>query len=198
MINLNFPIQLKFHIATLSNDFTATDANGKVIAYTRQKLFKLKEHIQIFGDSSKKDVLFEIKANQWLDFNASYMIQDPDGKLFGRLSRKGMRSFWKATYLVWDADEQDSYVLSEENPFTKFVDSFVGEIPVLGWFTGYILNPSYVAKNKQGEVVLRLKKNPSFFGRKFTLDKVSAFDPKDESLLVLSFMMMVLLERKRG
>ncbi|MGI9525651.1 MAG: hypothetical protein ACR2MS_00910 [Weeksellaceae bacterium] len=198
MKNLKFPISLKFHIATLSNDFSATDANGKMVAYTRQKMFKLKEHIQIFADSSKKELQYEIKADRWLDFNASYAIRDAQNNLYGRLSRKGMRSLWSATYHVIDAQEQDSYTIQEKNPAVKFLDGLVGEIPIIGGFTGYFLNPSYLARNKEGKAVLELKKNPSFFGRKFTLIKLADFDPNDEALLTLSFMMMILLERSRG
>ncbi|MXV37581.1 hypothetical protein GO491_02640 [Flavobacteriaceae bacterium Ap0902] len=198
MKNLKFPIALKFHIATLSNDFSAKDANGNMLAYMRQEMLKLKEHIQIFADSSKKDLQYEIKADRWLDFNASYSISYAQGNLYDRISRKGMRSFWSATYHVIDAQEQDSYTRQEKNPWVKFIDSSIGELPIIGWFTGYFLNPNYLAKNKEGKAILELKKNPSFFGRKFTLNKLADFAVNDEPLLVLSFMMMVLLERSRG
>ena len=39
---------------------------------------------------------------------------------------------------------------------------------------------------------------PSLFGRKFQLDRIIDIDDEDESLVVLSFLMMVLLERDRG
>lgn len=198
MQNLNFPIDLKFHIATLSNDFTATDASGNVIAYTRQKKWRLREHVEIFSDTSRKNVLYEIKASNWLDFNTSYSITQKSGQNLGKVSRKGLRSMWSAKYHVIDAEENDSYQISEENPFIKFIDGTVSGIPIIGWFTGYFLNPSYIAHDKTGKIVLRMKKNPSFFGRRFTLHKAADFDPKDEGLLVMSFMMMILLERDRG
>ena len=47
MQNLQFPIKFVFKISTLANDFTAKDANGNVIAYVRQKMFKFKEDISI-------------------------------------------------------------------------------------------------------------------------------------------------------
>lgn len=198
MQNLNFPIDLKFHIATLSNDFTATDASGNVIAYTRQKKWRLKEHVEIYENSQRNHVLYEIKASNWLDFNTSYAITHKTGQKLGRVSRKGMRSLWSAQYHVIDVQEQDSYQISEENPFIKFLDGIIGDLPIIGMFTGYIMNPTYIAKDKTGKIVLRMKKNPSFFGRRFTLHKVADFDPNDEPLLVLSFMMMILLERNRG
>lgn len=198
MKNINFPIDLKFHISSFSNDFSATDASGNVIAYTRQKMFKLKEHVQVFESRARSKALYDIKASNWLDFNTSYAISSKTEGALGKVSRKGMRSLWSAQYHVIDAHEQDSYQISEENPFIKFIDGIIGDLPVIGMFTGYILNPSYIAKDKTGNIVLRMKKNPSFFGRRFTLEKVAHFDVNDEELLVLSFMMMILLERNRG
>jgi hypothetical protein len=35
MKNINFPLELTFKIGTLSNDFTAADAEGRTVAYVR-------------------------------------------------------------------------------------------------------------------------------------------------------------------
>ncbi|MFT5244823.1 MAG: hypothetical protein ACI8QQ_002768, partial [Psychroserpens sp.] len=53
MKDLNFPISFKFRVTTLSNDFTAKDASGKTVAYVRQKMFKLKEDINIYDNENK-------------------------------------------------------------------------------------------------------------------------------------------------
>jgi hypothetical protein len=45
---------------------------------------------------------------------------------------------------------------------------------------------------------VRLKKEPSFFGRKFRLTQVGEMDADDEDRIVLGLMMMILLERKRS
>ena len=74
MKDLQFPINFKFNIISLSNDFTATDANGKTVAYVRQKLFNLKEDITIYADESMSKINYSIKADRWLDFSAAYTI----------------------------------------------------------------------------------------------------------------------------
>src|SRR5690606_40967313 len=63
-------------------------------------------------------------------------------------------------------------------------------------FTGYILNPSYIVKNQNGEIVAELAKNPSFFGRKFTLHKKGEIPVDQQEELLLGLFMMVLLDRK--
>jgi len=197
--NLNYPLDFKFKISTLASDFNITDRNGNYVAYVRQKMFKLKEDVIVFNDESKSKELFNIKANQWIDFNASYMMTDlVNGKRFGRLARKGMRSIWKSRYDIIDENDQPKYQINEDNGWVKVFDSFVGEIPILGLFTGYFLNPSYTVKDNAGKEYFRLKKMPSLIGRRFQLERLIDIDDEDESLVVLSFLMMVLLERARG
>ncbi|WP_312764781.1 hypothetical protein [Epilithonimonas sp.] len=197
--NLNYPLDFKFKITTLASDFNITDRNGNYVAYVRQKMFKLKEDVIVFNDESKSKELFNIKANQWIDFNASYMMTDlVNGKRFGRLARKGMRSIWKSRYDIIDENDQPKYQINEDNGWIKVVDSFIGEIPILGLFTGYFLNPSYTVKDNAGKEYFRLKKMPSLVGRRFQLERLIDIDDEDESLVVLSFLMMVLLERARG
>ncbi|UQB68793.1 hypothetical protein [Epilithonimonas zeae] len=197
--NLNYPLDFKFKITTLASDFNITDRNGNYVAYVRQKMFKLKEDVIVFNDESKLKELFNIKANQWIDFNASYLMTDlVNGKKFGRLARKGVRSLWKSRYDIIDENDQPKYQINEDNGWVKVFDSFIGEIPIIGLFTGYFLNPSYTVKDNAGKEYFRLKKMPSLVGRRFQLERLIDIDDEDESLVVLSFLMMVLLERARG
>ncbi|SEH65630.1 LURP-one-related/scramblase family protein [Epilithonimonas hominis] len=197
--NLNYPLEFKFKITTLASDFNITDRNGNYVAYVRQKMFRLKEDVIVFSDKSRTKELFNIKANQWIDFNASYMMTDLlTGKKFGSLARKGVRSIWKARYDIIDEKDKPIYQINEDNGWIKVFDSFLGEIPILGMLTGYFLNPSYTVKDNAGKEYFRLKKMPSLVGRRFQLERLIDIDDEDESLVVLSFLMMVLLERVRG
>ena len=198
MQNLQYPLFLKFKISTLSSDFNISDKNGNSLAYVRQKLFKLKEDVVVYNNESRTQENFRIRANQWIDFNASYAITDNTGKNLGKIARKGMRSIWKATYFVMDAFDNQKYKVQEENAWVKIIDGFFTEIPILGIFTGYFFNPTYIVHDNKGKEIYRLKKMPSFFGRKFQLDQINDIADEDETLVVLSLMMMVLLERAKG
>ncbi|HPZ26096.1 MAG TPA: hypothetical protein PKV58_09245 [Kaistella sp.] len=197
--NLNYPLDFKFKITTLSSDFNITDRHGNYVAYVREKMFKLKEDVIVFNDESKSQELFRIKADRWLDFNASFSMTDlSTHKNVGRLARKGMRSIWKSQYDIIDGNEKIKFQINEDNAWIKIWDSFVGEIPIIGMFTGYFLNPSYTVKDASGKEYFKLKKMPSLIGRRFQLDRLIDIDDEDESLVILSFLMMVLLERERG
>lgn len=197
--NLNYPLDFKFKISTISSDFNITDKNGNYVAYVREKIFKLKDDVIVYNNESKSQEIFRIKANQWIDFNASFSITDLVNKRnFGRLARKGMRSLWKSQYDIIDENDQAKYQINEDNGWIKVFDGMVSEIPIVGMFTGYFLNPSYTVRDNAGKEYFRLKKMPSLIGRRFQLERLIDINDEDESLVVLSFLMMVLLERARG
>lgn len=198
MQEINFPVNFQFKISTFANDFTATDARGKTLAYVRQKMFKLKEEIQIFDSQEKNKVNYTINADRWLDFSAAYAFYDDTNKEFGKIVRKGWRSIWKAEYTIIDQFQKEQYKIKEENAWVRIMDSLLGEIPILNFFTGYLFNPTYILTNTEGKAVVTLKKLPSFTGRNFEVNKVGEMDSDDDDRIMLGLMMMILLERRRG
>lgn len=198
MKNIQFPIKLSFKLVTLSNEITATDASGKTIAYVKQKLFKLKEEVSVYEDTTKSKLNFKIKADKWLDFNAAYSMRDASGALVGLIVRKGWRSIWKSEYEIVDQFSKPQYQIREENPWVKIMDALLSELPVLGLLSGYFFNPSYMLTSLNGEETVRLTKRYSLFGKEFELSELSPIDQDDAERIMLGFIMMVLLERRRG
>jgi uncharacterized protein YxjI len=198
MKNIQFPINFQFRIATISNDFIASDAQGHTVAYVRQKMFRLKEDILVYNDEEKSKVDYRIMADRWLDFSAAYTFYDWKEQELGKIVRKGWRSIWKAEYDLLDQNQNLQYTVREENAWTKVYDSIFGEIPILNFFTGYLFHPSYLVSDQQGNPIVRLKKMPSFFGRNFEVSKLGELDQDDTERIVLGLMMLILLERRRG
>lgn len=198
MNSLAFPLQLTFKITTFSNDFLAFDANGNTVAYVRQKMLKIFEEVQVYSDDSRSELNYTIRANKWLDFSATYTFTNKTGMEIGRIVRKGWASLWKSHYEIMDERQQQDLLVREENPWAKVFDSILGEIPGLGMLTGYMFHPSYIVTRPDGTQVVRLKKEPSFFGRKFTIDKLATFESGEEERILLGLMMLILLERQRG
>ncbi len=198
MEQLNYPLKFTFRIGTLANDFTAKDANDRTVAYVRQKLFKLKEKVIVYSDEKKTSERFIIQANKWLDFNTAYSFTASDGTNIGKVARKGWKSLWKAKYELYDEIDRQDLVIEEENPFAKVMDAMFSEIPVLGMLTGYVFNPKYTVKRPDGTLVARVAKEKSFFGRRFSIEKLAEFEAGEETRILLGSMMMLLLERRRG
>lgn len=196
--NLAYPLQFQFKTLAFAPQFSVTDDDGREVAFIKQKLFKLKEAVKVFHDASQTSVMYHINADRWLDWSAAYTFTTADGKAEGRVARQGARSLWKAHYDVLDAEGVEQFTIRERSVATRVFDNMLGEVPVLGLFTGYLFNPTYDVRRTDGELVAKFEKMPSGLGRKFMLRKVADLHPADEPEIILSLMMMVLLERRRG
>ncbi len=195
---MNYPIKLSFKLLAIASQIYVRDANGQLIGYVKQKLLKLKEDINVFADEQQTQHLYKIKADRVIDFSAKYNFSDATGRLLGSIKRKGMRSIFKAHYMIFDSNENQTMEIHEENGWIKVVDSLLGEVPILGMFTGYFFNPSYIVSRMDGTQVARLKKQPAFMEGIFELEPLVPIPAEDEAELLLSVLTMTLLERNRG
>jgi uncharacterized protein YxjI len=195
---MNFPLDLRFKILAIAAQIYVRDSTGHLVAYVKQKAFKLKEDITVFGDEAQTRPLYSIRADRVIDFSAQYRIEDTSGHELGTVKRRGMRSFWRAQYEVHRGG-QAVMTIQEENPWVKVADGFLTEIPILNLLSGYLFHPAYkVTRVDSGAVVLRVKKQAAFLEGRFQVDALAAQNEEDERLGVLSILMALLLERARG
>jgi hypothetical protein len=198
--SVNYPLLLSFKLIALAPQVFIRDADGQTICYVKQKLFKLKEHVQVFTDESKQSSLADIKANKVLDWSARYNFASPDGSILGSVGRKGMRSLFKAHYETFvGPDERHDFDIQEENALAKVGDTIFGSIPILGALSGYLFHPKYLATRSNGTPAMRLTKQAAMWEGKFIMEKLDAsLTPEEELSLMLSYLMLVMLERARG
>ncbi|MEW5928482.1 MAG: hypothetical protein AB1941_13520 [Gemmatimonadota bacterium] len=195
---MDFPLQLKFKTVAISPQISVTDSAGRLLFYVKQKAFKLKEAVTVFGDAEQTRPLFRIAADRVLDISAQYHITQEGGGDLGVVQRRGMRSLWKAHYEVHRGGGP-VLTIREANPWVKVVDGLLGEIPVIGLFTGYFFHPAYVVSRAADDApVLRAVKQPALFEGRYIIEREGELSPDDETLAVLSVLMMLLLERQRG
>ncbi len=194
---MRFPLSVAFKKLALAPQIFVHDSDGQLQLYVRQKLMKLKEAVSIFGDEAQQNLLYTVQADRVIDIRARYTMRDAGGTEIGYLQGKGMRSLWKLHYEI-GRDGQTVFDVREENAWVKVIDGLVGEIPVIGLFTGYILNPKYNVTRQDGTLALRLIKQPALFQGKFSIEKAADLSPEEEGVAVLGLLMMLLLERARG
>lgn len=195
---MNYPIDLTFKLLALASQIYIRDANGQLIGYVKQKLLKLREDINVFADEGQTQHLFNIKADRILDFSANYRFTSANGQPIGSIRRQGMRSIFRANYEIFDTGGNQVMAIHEENAWIKVANALIGELPVIGFFTGYLFNPAYIVSRVDGTQVARLAKQPAFFEGRFQLTPTGMLAPEDETLVMLSVLTMTLLERSRG
>ncbi|MEQ1536608.1 MAG: hypothetical protein ABL923_12110 [Burkholderiaceae bacterium] len=195
--HLQFPLTLRMKLIALAPQFFVEDANQKPVAFIKQKLFKLKEAINVFADETQKEVLYTITADRIIDFSARYNLKNAAGLTLGSVKRYGMRSLWRAQYDIYDG-ERIVFTISEESVLTRFFDNIFSQIPLLGALSGYIFQPSYIVKRESGEEVMRLSKQPALWEGIFKMEQLVMLSHAEQESLMLSLFMTVLLERQSG
>lgn len=193
---MNYPLTLTFKTIALAPQISVTDADGRLIFYVKQQLFKLKEAVNVFADKEQTNLLFTINADRIIDFSAQYHFRSAAGADLGSVKKRGMKSLWKAHYDIFDGSILAMEV-GEENPWIKLLDGIFSGIPVLGMFSGYVFHPTYLV-SRQGSAVMRIQKLPAFFEGRFEITKAGALNEAEETRALLSLLMMALLEKSRG
>lgn len=197
---MQYPLELSFKIIALAPQIYVRDEQGRELLYVKQKLLKLKENIRVFSDSGQSLQIYELAADRILDFSPRFTFRDMAGQEIGAVKRQGARSLLKASYEVFGPGDRPIARIEEENAWIKLLDGILEEIPILGAFTGYFLNPKYRVQDlaTQGTLV-RVTKHRSFLESRFKIERAEAsLDEASERAVLLAILVMVLLERERG
>ena|SRR5215212_10846479 len=97
---------LKRQAIALAGKFRFYDPSGRLVLFSEQKMFRLREDIRVFSDESKTREVLSIKARQILDFSAAYDVMDTEqNQKVGVLRRKGLRSLLRDEWEVLDAND---------------------------------------------------------------------------------------------
>lgn len=194
------PISITFKVFALGSQLYIRDSNSNLLLYVKQKLFKLKENIEIYSEEERTNLRYTIKADRVLDFNANYTVTNAEGNPLCIINREGIKSLWKATFNIATASGTH-YTIREGNPFAKVMDGFFGEIPIIGMLSGYVFQPYYTIETADGTHLFTVHKKRAFLEGKFTLEPEEAGKGLGEAELtncLMGTILMVLMERRRS
>ena len=97
---------LKRQAIALTGKFRFYDPAGRLVMFSEQKMFRLREDIRVYNDESKSQEVLSIKARQILDFSAAYDVVDTAmNQKVGVLRRRGLRSLLRDEWEVLDAND---------------------------------------------------------------------------------------------
>ena len=107
---------LKRQIFALTGKFRFYDPSGRLVMFSEQRMFKLREDIRVYSDESKTYEVLSIKARQIIDFSAAYDVVDTEyNQKVGTLRRKGWNSMLRDEWQVLDENENQIGVLFEDS-----------------------------------------------------------------------------------
>ena len=195
---MQFPLKIAFKILTFVPQMYVHDATGSSIGYVRSKLLAFRESVTVFSDESQANAIYSINADRVIDFTANYHFADASGRSLGYVRREGVRSLWRAHYVICVGDKP-TFEVNEASVVTRLLDSVVGEIPFVGALTGYFFNPVYnMSRIGGGPEVLRMTKRPALLETDFAIEQLGPISPDEQVAALLGLMMIILLERSRG
>ena len=97
---------LRRQAIALTGKFRFYDPAGRMVMFSEQKMFRLREDIRVYSDESKSQEVLSIMARQFMDFSAAYDVVDTAlNQKVGVLRRKGLRSLLRDEWEVLDASD---------------------------------------------------------------------------------------------
>ena len=169
----------KFHIY---------NADGKLIGFSKQKAFKLKEELRVYADESMSRELMAILARQLIDFAATYDVIDSlGGEKIGAVRRSGFTSLFRDQWLVLDEHDQQIGIIQEDNPFLALVRRFVTNL----------LPQRYSLHDAGGRELATMHRHFNPFVQKLTVT-VEEDDSIDPHLVLAAGILLVAIEGRQG
>ena len=126
---------------------------GETICFVEQKRFKFKEDIRFYTDDTKTTEVMRLKARQRFDPAARYDVTDAQGNTIGEIQKAFGASLIRSTYVLYDADGEETARASERNIFVALFRRLVGLVPYVGDFADWLPIP-YHFDFKRGDELL--------------------------------------------
>jgi uncharacterized protein YxjI len=97
---------LRRQAIALTGKFRVYDPSERLVMFSEQKMFRLREDIRVYGDENKSQEVLSIQARQIMDFSAAYDVVDSAmNQKVGALRRRGWSSILRDEWEVLDASD---------------------------------------------------------------------------------------------
>lgn len=147
----------------LGAGFTLETIDGRPLAVSEQKAFRLKEDIRINDAGGSGGELLRIKADRIVDFSAAYQVDDVQtGEHIGTLRRKGWSSMFKDSWEILDANGIVRGKVVEESTWKALARRFVD--------AASLVLPQTFNIEVDGQVVGSMRQHFNPFIQKFDVD----------------------------
>lgn len=138
-----------------------------IVAFCKQKAFKLREDIRLFTDESLGQELLWIRARQVIDFAANYDVVDSGTqKKVGALRRRGFASILRDSWEVLDLDDK---------PIGKVEEDSMG-MALVRRFLVNIIPQSFHLTGPGGTALLKQRFNPFVYSLEVTTPESIGID----------------------
>lgn len=177
----------------LGGAFHIYDAQGRVVAFCRQKGLRLREDLRIYTDESCARELMTISTRQIIDFSPTFIVSISGGGELARLQRMGMRS-------TFVRDEWD--VLSPEGKSIGRVREQGSTVTTIArrWIevAAAVFPQSYALTTEDGRLIATFRQHLNPFVFKMGVSVHAGDDEIDELLVLAVGCLITAIEGREG
>ncbi len=180
--------RLRKKVLALTNKYWIEDSNGKTLAFSKQKMFKLKEDIRIYKDEKMKEEIFRIKQTQIIDIWGKFAVIDSrTNEILGYIKRKvGLSTF------AWDAWS----IYDKNNALVGEIEEKKGRGLVRKYAPGGGLVPEKMTLYLNGQPVANINQKFKIIGDIWEVNVLNMPQNFDRRVLLGGALLMAMIERQ--
>lgn len=158
--------------------------DGRVVAYCKQKAFKLREDIRLYTDESCATELLTMKTKQVIDFGVTFEVTLPDGSVLASIRRKGLKSILRDTWQVFLPGKTEPRATLKEDSALKATLRRLHEV------FSTLIPQSFHLTSSDGLQIATLRQHFNLFVYRLGV-KIEADDPELDELVVLALACLI-------
>ncbi|GMR11626.1 MAG: hypothetical protein BMS9Abin28_2462 [Anaerolineae bacterium] len=188
---MQYPLELCYKTTGNEPQVSVADATGNLILIMNHSPSQNGSTVLVYADAELSALRYTISPDWILDFSAQYHFTDHDGQMLGSVRRDGERSLWRTRFEIMNGGPPNLQI-REESSLAKFMDAIMGEIPLVGAIIPRLV---YLVNAEDGATLVRIEKQKKLFESRFKIEKQSDIDRSEETRILLSLLILVLMEQ---
>ncbi|MFK7882857.1 MAG: hypothetical protein AB8F26_01580 [Phycisphaerales bacterium] len=173
--------------------FHVYDNDKQVVAFCKQKAFKLREDIRLYTNESMNEELYALRTQQIIDFGATYNIVLPTGETLGSFRRKGLKSsFVRDEWTVFNTDGTEIATLRELGSIGPIVRRYIDNVAV------FMPQTYSMTRNADGVEIARFRQHFNPFVYRQGIEILAADEHMDELVLLAAGTLIAAIEGRQS
>jgi len=165
--------------------------DGRLIGFSKQKAFKLKEDIRVYADESMSRELLYIQAQSIIDFGAAYRVVDSTtGEHVGTLRRKGFSSMFRDAWEILDHEGNLRGKVTEDSAWYAMIRRLID--------LASLIIPQKFVIEVDGKPIGWLAQNNNPFVQKLEIDLRQDDGQLPRPLAIAALILILAIEGRQG
>jgi hypothetical protein len=178
-------------VFAIGGAFRVLSPENKLLLYSRQKIFKLKEDIRVYNDLERHDEVLHLDARQILDFSGAFdVIDSKTREKIGCLRRKGICSMIRDKWEILDRND---------NLFAYIEEDSMGMALLRRFLTNLIPQKFTISEKDTNNTLAQINQAFNPFIHWFTVDFSHDAERRlDRRLGIAAIILLLAIEGRQG